>query len=204
MSVDASGSSSKSMEVAIVDVTGDRDKFEHAMTNRIHTQLVADGVPVSPGSPQFVGVAALHAAVPASTTVAVLVAHSGIESEGGVSGSVLEIEGQSHGWGQLAGLGLDLSDMLTIALACEGFTDETIEGICHSSVGGLMLIAPVGSLCPDEAERFVTAFLRRLRNSSPSQLNPDHIRELVDELNPLANNKMRFRSSGVGPKNSVL
>jgi hypothetical protein len=183
----------------VVDVTRDRQGFEHRMTRSICEELRKRGVALTENSPALAADAAEYGGAfngAPTFNCLLLVAHGGKDPN---DGTVSEIDGPSGrmDWYSLSALSENLRDKFVMLAVCYGHCTDAIAALMQDESWALSLVAPQVTLNSKEAINFFPSFLEALSSLCPENIDPVQIQHALETNNALSGNKMKLFSQGL-------
>ena len=186
---DITGATTGPLRVLIVDTTGDKAGFEHAATLKIHKALLDAGVDVL--APVFAdSMADFLKATEQEFSALLWVAHGAAPA--GETVSSVAIGATPYAWQLIAVSGLKLDTKLVALCVCSAGNIDMTVSMQKSDVFALMTVASSVTLRADEALRFFPAFFKKLNPTSTAAIEPQLVKEAVEQLSNLTGNKMRY------------
>src|SRR5205085_450472 len=123
--IDVGGNAKGPLSVCVIDATGNIKGWEHETTKLIVKKCRDAGIPVTSGSPHFVGsLEDLTSVVDPEATAVLVVTHGGKEPKDPNTARHLWTGKLKQFWEYLRTSGLKLDDRLAVLCICSGFNDD--------------------------------------------------------------------------------
>ena len=184
------------LSLQLVDATCNKNGFEYGVSDRVLCGLRASKVPLASDDVKHVKtLRELENACQGSFNALLYFAHGGRVD--GTEASKIQAGDMVTTWYLLQHLNLNLEDKLVCLCVCHGYNGDAINTLPQGNLFALTVVAPKDAISGQEAVLFFPKFFATLAPLCPNEIDPNIVREKVNELNNLVGNKMKIFSQGL-------
>ena len=191
------------LSLLVVDATQNQKGFEYAMSKDIFSALQSAHVPLA--YPQLLRPASLGDVVRELSrefTALLYIAHGRGSRDN--DAALIQAGDSITSWYMLKETGINFNDRFVSLCVCEGYCEDMVEAVVKSHVFANTVVGSQKTLLASEARAFFPAFYKSLLGLTEAVIDPDIIREKVQENNHLAADKMVTFSFGCSSGASSL